>query len=185
MTFDARGNGYARGEGAGVVVLKRLTEALRDRDPIYAVVRGTGVNQDGQTPGISFPSQKAQERLIEQVCEQAGVSPGAIQYVEAHGTGTRAGDPVEAKALHNVFSRGREAGGKCMVGSVKSNIGHLEAAAGVAGLMKAALVLRRRAIPANLHFENPNADIPFDQMCLKVPTAWKHGRSPRARRTRA
>jgi len=179
MTFDARGNGYVRGEGAGVVLLKRLNHALRDRDPIYALLRETGVNQDGQTPGISFPSQEAQERLIEDVCRRAGVSPGDVQYVEAHGTGTRAGDPVEARALDTVFSRGREAGRKCLVGSVKSNIGHLEAAAGVAGLMKAALTLKHKAIPPNLHFEKPNPDIPFDQMCLKVPTrleAWPQGK---------
>jgi acyl transferase domain-containing protein/acyl carrier protein len=175
MMFDARANGYVRGEGAGVVVLKRLSEAVRDRDPIYAVLRGSGVNQDGQTPGISFPSQEAQERLIEQVYAQARVSPGAVQYVEAHGTGTRAGDPVEARALQNMFSRGRAENQKCIVGSVKTNIGHLEAAAGVAGLMKAALSLKNRAIPPNLHFETPNPDIPFDQMCLRVPTkleAW-------------
>jgi acyl transferase domain-containing protein/NADPH:quinone reductase-like Zn-dependent oxidoreductase/NAD(P)-dependent dehydrogenase (short-subunit alcohol dehydrogenase family)/acyl carrier protein len=181
MTFDARGNGYVRGEGAGVVVLKRLSEALRDRDPICAVLRGTGVNQDGQTPGISFPSQAAQERLIEQVYAQAGVSPGVVQYVETHGTGTRAGDPVEARALENVFSQGRAAGQKCRVGSVKSNIGHLEAAAGVAGLMKAALSLKHGAIPPNLHFEKPNPEIPFDQMCLQVPTrleAWPECSGP-------
>lgn len=175
MTFDSRGNGYVRGEGAGVVVLKRLSLALRDRDPIYALLRGTGVNQDGQTPGISFPSQQAQERLIEQVYEQAGVSPGVVRYVEAHGTGTRAGDPVEARALDKVFSRGRAADRKCFVGSVKSNIGHLEAAAGVAGLMKAALSLSHKSIPPNLHFEKANPDIPFDEMCLRVPTrleAW-------------
>jgi acyl transferase domain-containing protein/acyl carrier protein len=170
MTFDARGNGYVRGEGAGAVVLKPLNEALRDRDPIYAVLRGTGINQDGQTPGISFPSQAAQERLIEQVYAQAGVSPGVVRYVETHGTGTRAGDPVEARALENVFSRGRTDGRKCLVGSVKSNIGHLEAAAGVAGLMKAALSLKNKAIPPNLHFEKANPDIPFDRMCLRVPT---------------
>lgn len=181
MTFDSRGNGYVRGEGAGVVVLKRLSEALRDRDPIYAVVRGTGVNQDGQTPGISFPSQEAQQRLIEHVYEQAGVSPGVVRYVEAHGTGTRAGDPVEARALHNVFSRGRPADRKCFVGSVKSNIGHLEAVAGVAGLMKAALSLSHKAIAPNLHFEKANPDIPFDEMCLRVPTgleAWPEPDGP-------
>jgi acyl transferase domain-containing protein/acyl carrier protein len=181
MTFDARGNGYVRGEGAGVVVLKRLSDALKEHDPIYAILRGSGVNQDGQTPGISFPSQAAQEQLIERVCAQAGVLPAAVSYVEAHGTGTRAGDPVEAKALENVFSRGRVAGRKCLVGSVKSNIGHLEAAAGVAGLMKAALALKYKTVPPNLHFETPNPDIPFDRMCLKVPITlepWPDGDVP-------
>src|SRR6185437_9108114 len=118
---------------------------------------------------------QAQERLMEQVCRQAGVSPGDVHYLEAHGTGTRAGDPVEAKALHNVFSRGRAEGQKCVVGSVKSNIGHLEAAAGIAGLIKTALILKHRAIPPNLHFYNPNPDIPFEKLQLRVPTkleAW-------------
>jgi acyl transferase domain-containing protein len=105
--FDARGDGYVRGEGAGVVLLKPLSAALRDRDPIYALIRATGVNQDGQTAGISLPNQDAQERLITEVYQQAGILPGEVQYIEAHGTGTKAGDPVEARALHRALSAGR------------------------------------------------------------------------------
>ncbi len=177
-TFDARGDGYVRGEGAGVVLLKPLSAALRDNDSIYALIRATGVNQDGQTAGISLPNQDAQERLITAVYRQAGVSPADVQYIEAHGTGTRAGDPIEARALHNALSPGRDAGQRCVVGSVKTNIGHLEAGAGVAGLIKATLSLHHRQIPPNLHFEQPNPDIPFDKMCIRVPTvleAWPSG----------
>ena len=169
-TFDARGDGYARGEGAGVVIFKPLSAALRDRDAIYALVRATGVNQDGQTAGISLPNGEAQEHLIASVYQQSCVTPGEVQYIEAHGTGTKAGDPVEARALDRALSVGRTPGHRCFVGSVKTNIGHLEAAAGVAGLIKAALCLDRRQIPPNLHFEQPNPDIPFDEMCIQVPT---------------
>ena len=168
--FDARGDGYVRGEGAGVVILKPLAAAVRDHDPIYAVIRATGINQDGQTAGISLPNQEAQERLIATVYRQAGVLPGEVHYIEAHGTGTRAGDPVEAHALHRVLSVGRRPGQQCLVGSVKTNIGHLEAAAGIAGLIKATLCLHHRQIPPNLHFEQPNPAIPFETMCIRVPT---------------
>ncbi len=168
--FDSRADGYVRGEGAGVVLLKPLSAALRDNDPIYALIRATGVNQDGQTAGISLPNQDAQERLITDVYQHAGVVPGEVQYIEAHGTGTRAGDPVEARALHHALSVGREPGERCLVGSVKTNIGHLEAAAGIAGLIKATLCLQHKQIPPSLHFEQPNPDIPFDSMCIRVPT---------------
>lgn len=169
-TFDARADGYVRGEGAGVVVLKPLAAAWRDRDPIYALIRATGINQDGLTAGISLPNQEAQERLIATVYQQAGIAPGEVQYIEAHGTGTKAGDPVEARALHRVLSVGRVPGQQCLVGSVKTNIGHLEAAAGIAGLIKATLCLQHRQIPPNLHFEQPNPEIPFGAMCIRVPT---------------
>lgn len=168
--FDSRADGYVRGEGAGVVVLKPLSAALRDRDPIYALIRATGVNQDGQTAGISLPNEEAQERLIASVYQRAGVAPGAVQYIEAHGTGTKAGDPVEARALHRALSVGRDPSDRCVVGSVKTNIGHLEAAAGVAGLIKTTLSLKHKQIPPNLHFERPNPDIPFETMCIRVPT---------------
>jgi acyl transferase domain-containing protein/acyl carrier protein len=168
--FDSRADGYVRGEGAGVVLLKPLAAALHDDDPIYAVIRATGVNQDGQTAGISLPNQDAQEQLITSVYQQAGVLPGEVQYIEAHGTGTKAGDPVEARALHRALSIGRQPGDRCLVGSVKTNIGHLEAAAGIAGLIKATLSLSHKQIPPNLHFDQPNPDIPFDTMCIRVPT---------------
>lgn len=169
-TFDEQAVGYVRGEGAGAVILKPLSLALKDKDPVYAVIRATGVNQDGQTSGITVPNPKSQEALIRQVCARANISPGEIQYVEAHGTGTQAGDQAEAAALHHALSEGREPGDRCVIGSVKTNIGHLEAGAGVAGLIKTALCLKHKKIPPNLHFNRPNPRIPFDEFCLRVPT---------------
>ena len=170
MAFDERAAGYTRGEGAGVVILKTLSSALCDNDKIYALLRMTGVNQDGHTPGISMPNADAQETLIREVYERANVSPEHIGYVEAHGTGTQAGDPKEIHALHSVISKTRTKDQKCLVGSVKTNIGHLEAGAGIAGLIKAILCLHHEKIPPNLHFEKPNPAIPFDKMGLRVPT---------------
>jgi acyl transferase domain-containing protein len=169
-SFDARANGYGRGEGAGVVILKRLSRALTDGDPVRALVLGTAANQDGHTEGITVPNGDAQEALLRAAARQAGISPGRIRYMEAHGTGTPVGDPIEAKALAAVLAEGRPAGDRCIVGSVKANIGHLEAAAGVAGLMKAVLCLEHREIPPQLHFETPNPAIPFDDLCLRIPT---------------
>jgi acyl transferase domain-containing protein/acyl carrier protein len=167
-SFDARANGYVRGEGAGVVLLKPLSKALEDRDPIYALIRGTATNQDGHTNGITVPSGAAQEALMKEACRKAGVSPGQLQYVEAHGTGTPVGDPIEVNALANVLSIDRTDGDKCIIGSIKSNFGHTEAAAGVAGLIKAALCLKHKEIPANIHFQTPNPKIPFDKLCVRV-----------------
>jgi acyl transferase domain-containing protein/NADPH:quinone reductase-like Zn-dependent oxidoreductase/SAM-dependent methyltransferase/acyl carrier protein len=167
-TFDARADGYVRGEGAGLVVLKPLTRAVADGDPIYAVIAATGVNQDGHTPGISVPSAAAQEALLRDVCRNAGVPPTQIHYVEAHGTGTPVGDPIECQALGNVFGAGRPPGSYLRVGSVKTNLGHLEAAAGVAGLIKIALAVQRRRIPASLHFQKPNPKIDFEALRLQV-----------------
>jgi acyl transferase domain-containing protein/acyl carrier protein/predicted O-methyltransferase YrrM len=169
-TFDARANGYTRGEGAGVVVLKRLSDAVAAGDHIYAVVRGSAVNQDGQTKGMSVPSQEAQEAALCEAFGVAGIDPSQAQYIEAHGTGTPVGDPIEARALGTVLGRGRPDGDYCLVGSVKTNIGHLEAAAGIAGLIKAALSIERRTIPASLNFERPNPEIPFDALKLRVVT---------------
>lgn len=168
--FDRDAAGYARGEGAGIVVLKPLDRALEDNDRIYAVIRGTGVNQDGRTVGIALPNGKAQAELIQEVCNRAEVDPSQIAYVEAHGTGTEAGDPAELGALDSVLSPNRDAGKPFRVGSVKSNMGHLEAAAGVAGLIKAALILHHGKVAPNLHFNNPNPQIPFDRYKLRVPT---------------
>ncbi len=170
-TFDARANGYVRSEGAGLVVLKPLSKALADGDPIYAVIRGSAVNQDGRSNGLMAPNPLAQEAVLREAYRQAAVSPGAVQYVEAHGTGTLLGDPIEAKALGAVLGVERPPGQTCAVGSVKTNLGHLEAAAGVAGLIKVALSLRHREIPPSLHFETPNPHISFDQLSLRVPTA--------------
>src|SRR5205823_2021952 len=137
--FDASADGYARGEGCGTVVLKRLSDAERDGDRIHAVVRGSAVRQDGRTSGLSAPSGTAQQDVIRAALEDAGVDPSEIGYVEAHGTGTELGDPIEVGALAAVLGRG--GGEACRIGSVKANIGHLEAAAGIAGFIKAALAL--------------------------------------------
>lgn len=165
-TFDVSASGYARGEGAGVFLIRRLDDALADGDPIHAVIRGTGVNQDGHTDGISLPNSEAQEDLARGVYRQAGLVPGEVDYVEAHGTGTQAGDSAETRALNAVFSEGRTR--KLPVGSVKTNIGHLEAAAGVAGMLKTIGAVKFRQVPRNLHFENPNPKIPFEDYCLQV-----------------
>jgi len=168
--FDARANGYVRSEGAGVVVLKPLSKALADSDPIYAVIRGSAVNQDGRSNGLMAPNPLAQEAVLRDAYRQAAVSPGEVQYVEAHGTGTLLGDPIEAQALGTVLCVDRLPGRDCAVGSVKTNLGHLEAAAGIAGLIKVALALRHREIPASLHFEEPNPHIPFFEIPLHVQT---------------
>lgn len=168
-SFDARANGYVRSEGAAIVVLKPLYTAQADGDPIYAIIRGTGVNQDGHTTGIALPSRSAQEAMLRETYQQAGVAPQQVHYIEAHGTGTPVGDPIEATALGNVFGGHRTLGDDCVIGSVKGNIGHLEAASGVAGLIKAALCLKNRQIPTSLHFETPNPEIPFESLRLRVP----------------
>ncbi|MFE9020826.1 type I polyketide synthase [Streptomyces sp. NPDC007808] len=168
--FDASADGYARGEGAGVVVLKPLARALADKDPVYALIRGTAVSQDGHSNGITVPNGDAQEAAMRTACRQAGVAPHTVQYVEAHGTGTPVGDPVEAGAIGRVFSEGRPVGERLVIGSVKTNIGHLEAAAGVAGLIKTALSLKHGRIPGQLHHRSPNPAIPFDALQLHVQT---------------
>jgi amino acid adenylation domain-containing protein len=166
--FDAQANGYVRGEGAGIVVLKPLSLALADGDPIYAVIKGGAVNQDGRTNGLTAPSGKAQEAVIRSAYRHAGVSPALVDYVEAHGTGTPLGDPIELAALGAVLGEGRDAGRKCALGSVKTNIGHLEAAAGVAGLIKAALALSHRKIPPSLNFTAPNPHADLDALPLAI-----------------
>ena len=168
--FDSRANGYVRGEGAGVVVLKRLAGALEDRDRIYAVIRGTAVNQDGHTTGITVPRKEAQEALLGDALQEAKITPSEVQYIEAHGTGTPVGDPIEASAIGAVMSRGRRAEDRCLIGSVKTNIGHLEAASGIAGLIKTALALKYRQIPPSLHFRAANPLIPLDELQLRVVT---------------
>ena len=167
-TFDARADGYVRGEGAGILVLKPLSRALADADPIYAVIRGSATNQDGRTNGLMAPSRGSQEAVLVEAYRRADLSPGTVDYVEAHGTGTSLGDAIEAKALGTILAEGRAPGSRCLVGSVKTNIGHLEAAAGVAGLIKVALALRHRMIPPSLNFAEPNPQIPFDTLPLQV-----------------
>jgi acyl transferase domain-containing protein/acyl-CoA synthetase (AMP-forming)/AMP-acid ligase II/acyl carrier protein len=167
-TFDASADGYVRGEGAGIVVLKPLSRALADNDPIYAVIRGTAISQDGRTNGLIAPNRQSQEAVLAAAYRRAGLSPGTVQYVEAHGTGTFLGDAIEANALGTVLADGRPPGSRCLIGSVKTNIGHLEAAAGVAGLIKVAMALQHRAIPPSLNFTEPNPEIPFDSLPMRV-----------------
>lgn len=165
--FDARADGYIRGDGCGLLVLRRLSDALANEEPILAVIRGSMVNQDGRSSGLTAPSGPSQQAVIRGALASAGVSPSEIGYVEAHGTGTPLGDPIEIGALNAVF-RGRS--NPLYVGSVKSNIGHVEAAAGVAGLIKVVLALQARQIPANLHFHHPNPFIDWEGSPLRVPT---------------
>ncbi len=170
-TFDESANGYVRSEGVGCVILKPLAQALADRDPIYAVIRGSAVNHDGRSKGLTVPYGPAQETLIRQALSQAEVKPAEIGYVELHGTGTPLGDPIEAMALGAVLGEGREPEHPCLVGAVKSNIGHLEAAAGIASLIKVALSLKYQQIPPSLHFNQANPYIPFDKLPLKVQSS--------------
>ena len=169
-TFDAAANGYVRGEGCGIVVLKRLSEAEADGDRIWGVIAGSAVNQDGATPGLTVPSGEAQERVVEDALARAGVQATDVDYVETHGTGTPVGDPIEAQAIGTAYSRGRDAGNPLLIGSVKTNIGHLEAAAGVAGLMKATLAVERGLIPRHLNFRDPNPAIDWEKLPLQVTT---------------
>ena len=169
-TFDARADGYVRGEGCGVVVLKRLSEALKDGDNIRAVIRGSAVNQDGLSNGLTAPNGPAQERVIRQALKNAGVAPAQISYVEAHGTGTSLGDPIEVESLQNVLMEGRNPDQPCWIGSVKTNIGHLEAAAGMAGLIKVVLSLQHQEIPPHLHLEKINPYISLAGMPITIPT---------------
>jgi acyl transferase domain-containing protein/acyl carrier protein len=169
-SFDASGDGYVRSEGGGLVLLKPLAAAERDGDRILGVIRASGVNSDGRTMGLSMPNGDAQEKLLRKVYGQCGIDPSDVFYVEAHGTGTAVGDPIECGALGRVFGSARTNGSKCLIGSVKSNIGHLEAASGIAGLTKVLLLLKHRQIPGNLHFKNPNPKIDFDNWKLGVVT---------------
>jgi phthiocerol/phenolphthiocerol synthesis type-I polyketide synthase C len=166
--FDASGDGYVRSEGGGVVLLKPLAQAVADGDPIWAVIAGSGVNSDGRTTGLAMPNPVAQEALLRQVYRDAGIDPASVAYIEAHGTGTSVGDPVECTALGHVFGAARPAGDPCRIGSVKTNVGHLEPASGVAGLMKVLLALRHRELPRSLHLSTPNPQIPFAELNLSV-----------------
>jgi natural product biosynthesis luciferase-like monooxygenase protein/amino acid adenylation domain-containing protein len=181
-TFDAAADGYVRSEGCGVVVLKRLAEAVRDGDRVVALIRGSAVNQDGRSNGLTAPNGLAQQALVRQALANAGVAASQIGYVEAHGTGTPLGDPIEFGALGTVLREGRAGDAPCLVGSVKTNIGHLEAAAGIAGLIKAALCLEREHIPPHLHVRNLNPHLPTEDSPLEIATRarqWKHGTAPR------
>ncbi|CAI3954351.1 Acyl carrier protein (AcpP) (PDB:1ACP) [Commensalibacter communis] len=167
-SFDAAADGYGRGEGCGVVILKRLEDAIEDGDKIHAVISGIGINQDGHNEGITVPSAVAQEKLIRSVAEQAKIDLKDIVYVEAHGTGTPVGDPLEAQAISNTIGKSRPQESPVIIGSVKANIGHLEAAAGVAGLIKACLCLEHKAVPPQANLKEPNPNIAFTDMNLRL-----------------
>ncbi|WP_343572003.1 type I polyketide synthase [Mycobacterium sp.] len=180
--FDADADGFIRGEGCGVVVLKRLGEAVRDGDRVLAVVRGSAVNQDGRSNGLLAPNPAAQMAVLRSAYANAGLEPREVDYVEAHGTGTPLGDPIEARALGTVLGRGRAEDAPLLIGTVKTNLGHLEAAAGIAGLIKTVLAVHSGSIPPNLHFHTPSPHIPFDQLRLKVvadQTEWPQTGRPR------
>lgn len=180
--FDAGANGMVRSDGVGVVVLKPLAQAQADGDPIYAVIVGSAVNHDGLSNGITAPNQSSQEAVLREAYMRARRAPERVQYIEAHGTGTLLGDPIEANALANVLTANRPPNRPCAIGSVKSNIGHTEAAAGVASLIKVALALRHGELPASLHYRTPNPHVPFDQLQLRVQqqlSAWPDGGEPR------
>ncbi|HWV58660.1 MAG TPA: beta-ketoacyl synthase N-terminal-like domain-containing protein, partial [Longimicrobiales bacterium] len=168
--FDAAADGFGRGEGCGVVALRRLSDAERDGDRILAVIRGTAVNQDGPSSGLTAPSGPAQEAVLRAALIHAGLAPRDVGYVEAHGTGTSLGDPIEAQALGAVYGEDRPEDQPLLVGTVKANLGHLEAAAGIAGLIKAVIALNRREVPAQPHFEAPSPHIPWDRLRIRVPT---------------
>ena len=169
-TFDAAADGYVRGEGCGIVVLKKLEDAQRDGDPIWAEVITTNINQDGTSDGLTVPNGYAQQQLIETALEDAHLAPGEVSYLEAHGTGTPVGDPIELNAASTAYGVGRDADSPLLVGSVKTNIGHLESSAGVAGVIKTVLALKLGVIPKHLNFQNPNPAIAWESNPLKVVT---------------
>ena len=183
--FDASANGFVRGEGCGIVVLKRLSDAEADGDRIWGVILGSALNQDGTSAGFTVPNERAQAGVIAEALRRAGVAPSEIDYLEAHGTGTEVGDPIELNAAAKMYGRGREADRPLLVGSVKTNIGHLEPAAGVAGLMKVMLSIQNEAVPKHLHFRDPNPRLDWDRLPLKIAselTPWPlhPDRPPRA-----
>ena len=181
-TFDAQADGYVRGEGCGLVVLKRLADATAAGDHILAVIKGTAVNQDGQSNGLTAPNGLAQQAVIREALTRAGVAPSEVGYVEAHGTGTPLGDPIEVDALKAVLLEGRDVQRRCALGSVKTNVGHLEAAAGIAGLIKAALALHHEEIPASLHMQalNPRIELAGTPFSIpRIATPWPRGGAAR------
>jgi len=165
-SFDSRGSGYGRGEGVATLVLKRLDDALQAGDPIRAIICNTAINQDGKTFGITLPSEQAQEALQRFAYDEACIDPRDVGYIEAHGTGTSAGDYAEIKAIANVFCANRK--GPLHVGSIKSNIGHLEGASGLAGLIKAVLVLEKGFIPPNPEFRLPKPELRLSDRGITV-----------------
>ena len=170
-TFDAAADGFVRAEGCGIVVLKRLSDAVKDGDNVLAVIRGSAVNQDGASSGLTVPNGPAQEAVIRQALRIAGVAPSEVGYVEAHGTGTTLGDPIELEALDAVLGEGRPAGRPLIVGSVKTNLGHMESSAAVAGVIKTVLALQNEEIPPHLHFHRLSPRITVGKCEVVIPTA--------------
>ena len=166
--FDARANGYSRGEGFGVLVIKRVADAIADGDTIRAIIRGVGANQDGRTPGITQPNCNAQEAMIRETYMKNDLDIGVTRFFEAHGTGTPVGDLVEAQAISAVFKDARTSTDPLFVGAAKSNIGHLEGASGIVSIIKTTLALERGIIPPNADYRYPNPDIPAEQWNIKV-----------------
>ena len=166
--FDASANGYVRGEGCGVVVLKRLREAEADGDPIWGVIHGAAVNHGGASVGLTVPHEPALVRVMNEALSDAGVAPAEVDYIEAHGTGTTVGDPIEINAVAAAYASEREAEHPLLVGSVKTNLGHLESAAGIAGLIKAVLVVQQGVIPKHLHFRDPNPSLDWERLPIRV-----------------
>ncbi|HTX76353.1 MAG TPA: beta-ketoacyl synthase N-terminal-like domain-containing protein, partial [Terracidiphilus sp.] len=183
-TFDSTADGYVRGEGCGIVILKRMSDAQRDGDRVMAVILGAAVNHDGPSSGLTVPNGHAQEAVIRAALADAAVQPSDIDYVEAHGTGTPLGDPIEVRALSRIFAPSRPPNRPLLIGSVKTNIGHLEAAAGVAGLIKLVLSLRNGRIPRHLHLENPNPNVEWNELPIRVANRQREWR-PNQRRRRA
>src|SRR6478672_2794421 len=181
-TFDAAADGYVRGEGCGIIVIKRLEDAIRDGDRIRAVIRGSAINQDGASGGLTVPNGVAQQRVIADALKRSDLEPSDVGYLEAHGTGTSLGDPIEAQAAGAAYGAGREPSRPLLMGSAKTNIGHLEAAAGIAGIIKVVLSLENGLLPQHLHFENPSPHIPWDRLPVEVvkeAIPWERSDRPR------
>ena len=170
-TFDAAADGFVRGEGCAMLVLKRLSDAQADGDHVLAVIRGSAVNQDGRSSGLTVPNGLAQQAVLRQALSNAGIAPGDVQYFEAHGTGTTLGDPIEVEAIGMVLGEGRDVDQALMMGSVKTNIGHLESAAGIAGIVKVVLSMQHGVIPAHLHFHQRSPHIPWPDFPVVIPTS--------------
>ncbi len=181
-TFDARADGYVRGEGCGVIALKRLSQAEKDGDTILAVIRGSAINQDGRSTGLTAPNVLSQQQLLQSALKDARIPADSIGYMEAHGTGTPLGDPIEVQALKSIYGESRSDGSHCYLSSVKTNIGHTESAAGIAGLIKVVLALQHEMIPRHLNFDTLNPRIELDGTPFVIPTdpqPWKRGGKPR------
>nr|AEU11006.1 NpnB [Nostoc sp. 152] len=180
-TFDATADGYVRGEGCGVIILKRLSDAIKDKNQILALIRGSAVNQDGRSSGLTAPNGPSQQAVIRQALANSGVEPGEVSYLEAHGTGTSLGDPIEVGAMTAVFGKNRLKDEPLTIGSVKTNIGHLEAAAGIAGIIKVVLQMQHQEIAPHLHFQDPSPHINWENLPLIVPTQksdWQTAEKP-------